>query len=247
MTDLKLSQETILQRLRSDSDYYGEFGQQFLSNSNIFTLINNPEGFGVPTEKTVPMVIGGYFHTLILEPHKIDSFKIIEATTRNTKLYKELSDGEICLLEHEADKIEKMREKIMNNDLIKGLITGDNVEYEVPGIQEIHGEMWKGKADIINHDEKLIIDLKTTGDIDKFQFSAKKFNYDSQAYLYQELFGYEMVFVAIDKKTLQLGIYDCSNTFLEKGRDKVVEAIAQYRLIKDGGFDPSQYITNKTL
>lgn len=193
------------------------------------------------------MVIGGYFHTLILEPHKIESFKIIKASTRNTKDYKELSDGEICLLEHEADKIELMRERILENDLIRGLIQGDNIEYETPAIKEIHGEMWKGKADIINHNEKLIIDLKTTGDIEKFKWSAKKFNYDSQAYLYQELFGYEMIFIAIDKGSLQLGIYDCSERFLGDGKEKVIEAIAQYRLIKDGGFNPSQYFKNETL
>ena len=193
------------------------------------------------------MVIGGYFHTLILEPHKIESFKIIKASTRNTKDYKELSDGEICLLEHEADKIELMREKVLANDLIRGLIQGDNVEYETPAIKEIYGEWWKGKADIINHDERLIIDLKTTGDIEKFKWSAKKFNYDSQAYLYQELFGYEMIFIAIDKGSLQLGIYDCSERFLSDGKDKVLEAIAQYRLIKDGGFNPQQYTKNETL
>lgn len=193
------------------------------------------------------MVIGGYFHTLICEPHKVDSYKIIEATTRNTKLYKELSDGELCLLQHEADHIEVMRQKLLSHDIIRDLIQGDNIEYEVPGITELHGETWKGKADIINHNEKLIVDLKTTGDIEKFKWSARKFNYDSQAYIYQELFGYEMVFVAVDKKTLQLGIYDCSQKFLEGGRDKVIDAIAQFRLIKSADFDASQYATNETL
>ncbi len=91
-------------------------------------------------EKTVPMVIGGYFHTLILEPHKVDSFKIVEAPTRNAKAYKEITDGEICLLQHEADKIEAMRQKLLGNDIIRGLIQGDNVEYEVPGITDLHGE-----------------------------------------------------------------------------------------------------------
>ena len=242
-----MDSKDILDRLKNDEDYYGEFGNQFLSNSHIQTLLTNPEAFGTPTTKTVPMVIGGYFHTLILEPHKIESFKIIKTSTRNTKDYKELSDGEICLLEHEADKIELMREKVLGNDLIRGLIQGDNVEYEVPGIAELHGEMWKGKADIINHDEKMIIDLKTTGEIEKFKFSAKKFNYDSQAYIYQELFGYEMIFVVVDKKTHQLGIYDCSTHFLERGREKVVDAVAQYRLIKDGGFNPKQYIKTEQL
>ena len=61
--------------------------------------------------------------------------------------------------------------------------------------------MWKGKADIINHDEQLIIDLKTTSDIEKFRWSASKFNYDSQAYIYRHLFGYDMLFIAIDKNT----------------------------------------------
>ena len=36
----------------------------------------------------------------------------------------------------------------MSNDVCKSLITG-NVEYEQPGIIELEGQMWKGKADII--------------------------------------------------------------------------------------------------
>ena len=62
-------------------------------------------------------------------------------------------------------------------------------------IKEIEGEMWKGKADSVNHNEKLVIDLKTTADITKFKWSASKYNYDSQAYIYSELFGYEMIFI----------------------------------------------------
>ena len=117
-----------------DSNYYGDFGKQFLSNSDIRTLLSNPEKFGDNVIKSVPMVIGGYFHTIILEPEKVDSFKIIDATTRNTKKYKELSDGEICLLETEADKIGKMRDKLLGNDIIRGLIRDGNVEYEVPAV-----------------------------------------------------------------------------------------------------------------
>ena len=100
----------------------------------------------------------------------------------------------------------------MSNDVCKSLITG-NVEYEQPGIIELEGQMWKGKADIVNHDEKLIIDLKTTADLQKFRYSASKYNYDSQAYIYSSLFGYEFMFIVIDKKTHQIGIYDCSPKF----------------------------------
>ena len=108
--------------------------------------------------------------------------------------------------------------------------------------------MWKGKADIINHNEKLVIDLKTTADITKFKWSASKYNYDSQAYIYSELFGYEMIFIVIDKNTQQLGIFDCSPEFYAKGRDKVQRAVDAYRLFyKNKDFDPKQYFINKTL
>ena len=231
-----------------DSNYYGGFGKNFLSNSDIRTLLTNPEKFGDNVIKSVPMVIGGYFHTIILEPEKVDSYKIIDATTRNTKKYKELSEGEICLLESEADKIGKMRDKLLGNDIIRGLIRDGNVEYEVPAVTEIFGEMWKGKADVINHDEKLIIDLKTTGDIEKFRSSAYRYNYDSQAYIYQTLFpGYDMIFVAVDKNSHKLRIYECSEKFLSSGKNKVVDAIAAYRLINSDEYDPSQYLETETL
>ena len=124
----------------------------------------------------------------------------------------------------------------------------DKAEYEQPGIGEISGANWKGKADIINHDEKLIIDLKTTADINKFRWSASKYNYDSQAYIYQKLFGYEMVFIAIDKKTNQIGIFDCSPQFLEKGKEKVEQAVEAYNLFyKNSDFDPQQFFINQTL
>ena len=115
-------------------------------------------------------------------------------------------------------------------------------------IKEIECFMWKGKADIINHEERLVIDLKTTGDIDRFQWSAKKFNYDSQAYIYSKLFGYEFVFIAIDKNTHQIGIFDCSPKFYERGADKVARAAEQYRLFfKSEDFDPQQFFINQTL
>jgi len=193
-------------------------------------------------------LVGGYFHTAILEPEKLNKFKIIEASTRNTKAYKEISGGELCLLQHEVDTIELMTEKMLANDICKGLIRDTNTEYETPGITELEGQLWKGKADIINHNEKLIIDLKTTADLNKFRYSASKYNYDSQAYIYSKLFGYEMIFIVIDKTTHQIGIFDCSPEFYERGKDKVERAVQAYELFyKSEGFDPAQYFINKTL
>jgi hypothetical protein len=141
-----------------------------------------------------------------------------------------------------------MTEKMLNNEVCRDLIRSGNVKYEQPEITELEGQMWKGKADIVNHDEKLIIDLKTTADITKFKYSASKYNYDSQAYIYSKLFGYEMLFIAIDKNTHQIGIFDCSPEFYERGKDKVQRAVQAYELFyKSEDFDPKQYFLTKTL
>ena len=237
----------IIAKLKQDEHYYGDYGKQFLSNSDISVLLKNPSLLRKDKPKTTAMVIGGYFHTAILEPDKLKSFKIIQSSTRNTKTYKEMSGGEICLLQHEVDKIELMQEAIMDNKICKELING-NVEYEVPGYTEILGNNWKGKADVINHDEKLIIDLKTTSDIDKFKWSASKFNYDSQAYIYSKMFGYELVFIVIDKNSHQLGLFDCSDKFMHSGSNKVARAVQAYEeFFVNGGGDFSQYYISKTL
>mgnify|MGYP002260363601 CR=1 FL=1 len=121
-------------------------------------------------------------------------------------------------------------------------------DFEVPMITELFGNKWKGKADIVNHNEKLVIDLKTTADIEKFQWSANKYNYDSQAYIYSKLFGYEFLFIAIDKNTHKIGVFDCSPQFYERGEEKVRKASEAYDLFyKTKDFDPKQYFISKTL
>ena len=240
----------VYEKLRNDEHYYGDYGKQFLSNSDISTLLKNPRDLHKPRPSSPAFLVGGYFHTAILEPDKLNRFKIVDATTRNTKKYKEISDGEICLLQHEVDKIQLMTEAMMSNDVCRDLIKPvlAEVDYEEPRVGKIFDNMWKGKADIINHEEKLVIDLKTTADIDKFRWSASKYNYDSQAYIYSTLFGYEMIFIVIDKETRQVGIFDCSPEFYKRGEDKVRQASAAYDLFyKTEDFDHNQYLINKTL
>jgi hypothetical protein len=243
-----MSQENeIIEKLRDDEHYYGDFGKQFLSNSDISTLLNNPLDFKKPSKPSPAFLVGGYFHTCILEPNKLKKYKIINASTRNTKIYKEMSGGELCLLQHEVDQIEVMRDKMLNNEIISKLITG-NVEYEVPGIIELENNMWKGKADIVNHDERLIIDLKTTNDIQSFRYSAKRYNYDSQAYIYSKLFNYDFLFIVVDKNTHQLGLFDVSDKFYQTGLDKVQKASDVYELFyKTENFKPENYFINQTL
>ena len=243
-----MQRKKILKMLEDDDQYYNGIGREFLSNSHISILQTDPTKLKDPMPNHINFVIGRYVHTAILEPNKLKNFKIIESSTRNTKKYKELSEGEICLLQHEVDKIEGMVEKIEKNKYFGELIAGMNIEYEVPNIMQLEDLWWKCKADIVNHDDKLIVDLKTTSDINLFKARCRKYNYDSQAYIYSSMFGYEFIFLVIDKNTLKTGIFECSTEFYESGQRKVKEASEIYKLFYETeNFDPNQYFITKTL
>jgi hypothetical protein len=240
--------KAVLKRLENDEDYYGDFGKQFLSNSDIRALLKDPLTFKQPITGNPNLIQGSYFHTLILEPDKLERIKIIDTTTRNTSKYKELSEGEMCLLQHEADSIALLRDAVLENSTTRDLIRDIDVQYEVPGLIKLEDEWFKLKADIKNNTQSLVVDLKTTSDIDKFKWSAKEYNYDSQAYIYSKYFNMDMVFIAVDKKTRKIGIYDCSPQFLESGKDKVERAVDAYRLFfKNETFSLKDYCITETL
>lgn len=242
----------ILKKLEDDKHYYGEFGQQYLSNSDIITLLNDPKSFRQPKDMTKAMLIGRYFHTAMLEPEKVGSseFISIDASSRNTKKYKEeiLEHGrDIMMLQKEKDQTDKAIATMNNNLEFYEAIYDEENRYEIPAIHEVMGVEWKGKADIVGKD--ILIDLKTTSNIKDFKYSARKYNYDSQAYLYQQFFDKPLVFYVVDKMTFELGIYYPSETFLQYGKEKVEKAIQVYNkfYIKDAKEDIESYIIKETL
>lgn len=222
---------SVLDLLKDDAHYYGEYGRQFLSNSDIRTLLKDPAQFRKERPDGKPLVEGRYFHVSLLEPHKKDSIQIVDASTRNTNIYKDTlaaSGKDILLLRSEAEELDSVVSAMRSNLRFYDLIYADGNRFEVPSVQQIKGMMWKGKADVVNPSEGLVIDLKTTQNIDDFYWSAKKNNYDSQAYLYQMLFGFPVLFLVAEKGTGRLGIFNSSEDFLRGGEEKVERALEVY-------------------
>lgn len=219
----------IIETLKDDNEYYLGEGRKYLSNSDIGVLLRNPKMYGVQSEKTLPMLQGNYFHTACLEPHKLKDFPLVDASTRTTNLYKDACKErglDFMLLTKEADEVDYMVKALRNNRELSKLVWDNGCKYETPAIGTIKDLPFKGKADIINGD--YIYDLKTTTSIDDFKFSAKKYNYDSQAAIYEELFGKKMAFIVIEKGTNRLGFYQCSDEFLENGWNKVAKGVEVY-------------------
>jgi len=219
----------VLTKLKDDVQYYGDFGKQYLSNSDIGTLLTNPKCFGLSRPDNANFAKGRLFHQLILEPEKAKDWKFVDIASRNSKAYKEHvleSNVEFALLQKEADEIHHLVKVMMSNMDFYDVIRNDGNEYEVPSVGEIDGVMWKGKADIVH--PEMIIDIKTTSKLDDFKWSARKYNYDSQCYIYQQLFGKPLVFYVIDKTTGMLGIFRPTEDFIRGGREKVRKAVDVY-------------------
>lgn len=235
--------EHILELLKDDKEYYGGIGKNYLSNSDIGTLLNNPKDFGKSREDNKAFMDGRYFHQLILEPDKAKNLLYVDASTRTTKIYKDFCEENnvpFCMLKKEKEEIEDLVKVINGNIAFFEELYKKGNQYEIPAIAEIQGMMWKGKADIVT--DNAIIDLKTTSDIDKFKWNAKKYNYDSQCYIYQMLFGKPLVFYVIDKTTQVLGIFRPTEEFVKSGEEKVGRAIEVYN--KYFGDNPTDDIVN---
>lgn len=233
----------VLELLKNDQEYYEGIGKNYLSNSDIGTLLNNPKDFGKPREDNKAFMDGRYFHQLILEPEKAKELIYVDASTRTTKIYKDFCEQNnlpFCMLQKEKEEIEELVSVINGNIAFFEELYRRGNKYEVPAIAEIKGMMWKGKADIVTEDE--IIDLKTTSDIDKFKWNAKKYNYDSQCYIYQMLFGKPLVFYVIDKSSKILGVFRPTEEFIKGGEQKVERAIEMYN--KYFGENPTDDIDN---
>ncbi len=221
---------SIIETLRDDEHYYGEFGQKYLSNSDIGALLKNPKNFKKREPDNPAFAKGRYFHQLILEPEKAKDWNFVGVASRNSKAYKEFCLGmevDFALLEKERDDVHYCVQSMLGNMTMFDDIRHDKCAYEVPAVAEIGGEMWKGKADIVH--PAMVIDLKTTADINSFKWSAKKYNYDSQAYIYQTMFGRPLVFYVVEKGSGMLGVFEPSPQFIEGGEAKVNKAIAVYR------------------
>lgn len=218
-----------IKRLRNDAEYYGEYGKQFLSASDVGTLLTNPAAFKADRPDDKSLAQGRVFHQLILEPDKARDIELAPFSSRSTKGYRDLIESkgiDFLLLEKEFEEAEIWAKTIKKNIDFHDVIYDDKAEYEVPGVGLIMEANWKGKADIVL--PNVVIDLKTTRDIQYFSNSARKYNYDAQCFIYQSLFGKPLVFYVVDKATLQLGVFKPTESFVARGRDKVRRAIEVY-------------------
>ena len=157
----------------------------------------------------------GYFTQQFLEPDVFEKQIFVDVQSKNSKAYKLAKEehGKVYTIKQKRDA-ERLADAFLRNEHALQLIT--NCEFEVPAIGMIQGYPFRGKADVL--DSYRVVDLKTTSDLKAFPYSSRKYGYDVQVYIYSELFNKpyeEFKFIAIDKGSLDIGIYDCQRGVLQ--------------------------------
>lgn len=241
----------ILNKMDDDTFYYGELNKLALSSSSLKQLLSSPKTYKYSLEygtpESQPLRDGWLFHTAILEPDVFNAQIFIDVQSKNTKKYKEAKAefGKVFTMKEKSDA-ERLADAFLRNEHALQLIT--DCEFEVPAIGEVKGMPFRGKADVLGKDR--IVDLKTTTDIKGFHYAAKKYGYDVQCYLYCQLFDKtydEFKFLALDKGSLDIGIFDCSEEFYYQGEEKVEKAIDLYKKFFIEGADLDNYCLTGTL
>ncbi len=226
--------EDILKRMEDDSFYYGYLSKVALSSSSIKTLYARPKDYEKSLSKdlsNIPAIrFGRLFHTAILEPHKLKAdYLFVDVKSRKTQTYDLAlveNPKKFVMLKSELDEVKYMKDYIDFDVEASNLLTGGKAE--VPAIGMIDNTPFRAKADYLKDD--MIIDLKTTSNMDEWIYDAKhKWHYDIQAFIYTTLFGVSnMMFVILDKKTGRVKRFQFNEKDMVNAELKLKVAINNY-------------------
>lgn len=244
-------EENLLDLMQNDEFYYGYMAKAALSSSSIKTLLSSPKTYKYVLDygsgESQALRDGWLFHTCILEPHVFEEQIFVDVQSKNTKAYKEAlaQHGKVFTAKEKRDA-ERVADAFLRNEHALQLLK--NSEFEVPAVGMIDGYPFRGKADVFGDGK--IVDLKTTTDIKAFPYSARKYGYDVQVYVYCSLFNVsykDFTFAVVDKGSLDIAIYDVSEEFYNEGKRKTQQAIETFETFFINGADLDTYCLRGTL
>lgn len=231
--------------MKDDNFYYDYLGQNALSSSNVKLLLQSPKTYNYVTKygskQTSALRDGWLFHTAILEPDKYQQLEFVDVQSKATNKYKEAKEKNPNIFTaKEKSEAERLIDAFYKNEYALQMIT--DCEFEVPAIGLIENQPFRAKADVLCDNK--IVDIKTTNDIGGFKYSVKKYHYDVQVFIYCELFNIDYTnfkFLVIDKKSLDIGIFDVSEETYINGKNKTYQAIETYKEFFIDGADIDSY------
>ena len=262
----------------TDDEYHAD--KDHISASALKKLKVSPahykEDAEIETPETDALLFGSAYHCFILEPDKFkDQYYIFDDSvvcdalkakgskspraTNDYKAWKEseisFSDGKIQIDKVDANKLQAMKDRLMQHPYAKMLLNnGVNEQGYMGEIETEAGTIQvKFKPDHVNDGKKIIVDLKTTIDAsaDGFSRHAADLNYHIQASLYSDLMekttgdgrDYRFFFIAQEKKSpYAFNLFESSPQFISQGRFEYEMLLQLYKYCLDNNVWPGYQI-----
>ena len=251
---------------------YNLYGKDYVSYSSLKELLVSPLAFErymtKKKEPTPAMNFGSAFDCKLFTPEEFDKrFFVFDPDDRPdpdktfaAKVNKEWKAEQFAAAEigkkttlslDELGMLDQMIKRIKETGVYDMYFRGTEVQKKLEG--EIEGVPLLGYADSFSPMLRRGADLKTFGEsIDLFPTRAKfKYHYDLQAYVYTELLGIEnFQFIVVTKKEpFDVAVFDCSEDFIARGRDKFFRAVERLNFFfKEGAeVDLEAFVINDVL
>lgn len=190
-----------------------------VNKSSLFKILDCPARYRCALdnskEPTAEMALGSLTHTLTFEPEMFgEEFAVEPEINKRTKEGKEeaanfalVNRDRIIVTSEQLEQAGAMAEAVRSHDLAMEQITGCTFEDSIIFTDEQTGILCKVRPDGLRLGPNgVIVDLKTTRDLSKFQWDARDYGYLFQAAFYQ--YGVNVVtgellpfkFVAVEKE-----------------------------------------------
>lgn len=193
-------------------------------------LIAQPDSLAIDLGKYIHTQVLGGDDKFVTSPY--DNFRSKEA--QNWREAQKAAGNIVITLEMDM-AAEQTISHILEHPHAKEYLTGENIKHEVELYAKTSdGVALRGKADavVLHNDEKhprLITDIKTTAQFDKFARNAYWSHYDLQAATYCLLSGTNFVnyyFCVVETvEPYRVQFMHCSTEFLEAGERKLRKCI----------------------
>jgi hypothetical protein len=188
---------------------------------------------------TAAMQLGTALHTAVLEPQLWDSTVAIppHSFDRRTKVGRELaaafeaeSAGKLVLSPEDADQVRRMADAVRRHPAARFLL-------ELPGKREASytwtdsatGLQCKTRPDWHSENRRIVVDVKTTSDASRAEFSRSivNFDYHVQAAWNQDALGAEQfITIAVENvRPYAVAVYPASGAMVAAGRRRIEAAM----------------------
>lgn len=248
--------EDLVKQADNDDFYYNYLGKYSFSSSSLKHLLSSPKTYKHILEYGQPDAQafrdGWLAHAAVLQPDVFASQIFVNVQSKNTKKYKDAVKqyGKVFTLKEKHDA-ERLADALLRNEMVLQKLNDSEFEQSEVFTLEHNGNLYpfRARADILSNNSEMY-DLKTTASLNGWEYSANKYAYDLQCFLYCQAFDIapeNMGFIVIDKGSLDIGYAQVSEEFYLRGEAKARRALDIYEEWFMHESDLDQYYINIEL